>query len=174
MIDFPGGVRYNGGTPVNLMDKESNMEVKLGEHLRSLRRRDGRTQEDLAVALDVTPQAVSRWETGETVPNVDTLKLLSKQFDVSINTILGSPRKLTCQCCGMPMEEDSILSREPDGAINEESCQWCYTDGAFTYPTMESLIDYLSTHFSSEQWPEAAARAYYAKALPKLAHWQGA
>ena len=74
----------------------------------------------------------------------------------------------------MPMEEDSILSREPDGTINEDFCQWCYTDGAFTYPTMESLIDYLSRTFSSEQWPEDAARAYYAEALPKLAHWQGA
>ncbi len=142
--------------------------------IKDLRERAGMTQEALAERLMVTRQAVSRWETGETVPNVDTLKLLSKQFDVSINTILGSPRKLTCQCCGMPMEEDSILSREPDGTINEDFCQWCYTDGAFTYPTMESLIDYLSTHFSSEQWPEESARAYYAKALPKLAHWQGA
>ena len=142
--------------------------------IKDLRERAGMTQEVLAERLMVTRQAVSRWETGETVPNVDTLKLLSKQFDVSINTILGSPRKLTCQCCGMPMEEDSILSREPDGTINEDFCQWCYTDGAFTYPTMESLIDYLSRTFSSEQWPEDAARAYYAEALPKLAHWQGA
>lgn len=142
--------------------------------IKNLRERAGMTQEELAERIMVTRQAVSRWETGETVPNVDTLKLLSRQFDVSINTLLGSPRKLTCQCCGMPMEEDSILSREPDGAINEDYCQWCYTGGAFTYPTMESLIDYLSTHFSSEQWPEAAARAYYAEALPKLAHWKPA
>lgn len=142
--------------------------------IKDLRERAGMTQEELAERIMVTRQAVSRWETGETVPNVDTLKLLSRQFDVSINTLLGSPRKLTCQCCGMPMEEDSILSREPDGAINEDYCQWCYTGGAFTYPTMESLIDYLSTHFSSEQWPEPAARAYYAEALPKLAHWKPA
>lgn len=139
--------------------------------IRELRERAGMTQETLAERLMVTRQAVSRWETGETIPNVDTLKLLSKCFDVSINTLLGSPRKLTCQCCGMPLEEDSILSREPDGTINEDYCQWCYADGAFTYPTMGSLIDYLSTHFSSEQWPEEAARAYYTEALPKLKHW---
>lgn len=35
----------------------------------------------------VTRQAVSRWENGDTVPNTDTLKLLSKEFDVSINTL---------------------------------------------------------------------------------------
>lgn len=139
--------------------------------LRELRERANMTQDALAERLMVTRQAVSRWETGETVPGVETLKLLSKCFDVSINTLLGSPRKLTCQCCGMPMEDDAVLSREPDGTINEEYCQWCYTNGAFAYPTMESLIDYLSKTFSSEQWPEEAARAYYAEALPKLKHW---
>ena len=43
---------------------------------------------------------------GETTPNTDTLKLLSKLFDVSINTLLGSPRELICQCCGMPKLEN--------------------------------------------------------------------
>ena len=44
-----------------------------------------------------------------------TLKLLSKEFDVSINTLLGEPRKLICQCCGMPIDDDSILGRDKDG-----------------------------------------------------------
>ena len=55
------------------------------------------SQEELAEKIYVTRQAVSRWETGETVPNTQTLKLLSELFDVSINTLLGSPRKLVCQ-----------------------------------------------------------------------------
>ena len=90
-----------------------------------LRSQNGLSQDELAEKLFVTRQAVSRWEKGETVPNTETLKLLSKQFDVSINTLLGSPRKLVCQCCGMPLE-DSILSRETDGFFNEEYCKWCY------------------------------------------------
>ena len=89
MIDFPGGVRYNGGTPVNLMDKESNMEVKLGEHLRSLRRRDGRTQEDLAAALDVTPQAVSRWENGSCYPDMALIPSMANYFGVTIDELFG-------------------------------------------------------------------------------------
>ena len=85
--------------------------------LLDLRTRNGLTQEELAQRVFVTRQAVSRWESGETTPNVETLKRLSQVFDVSINTLLGSPRKLICQCCGMPLE-DGILSREPDGTFN--------------------------------------------------------
>ena len=68
--------------------------------LRQLRVQKGLSQDELAEKLYVTRQAVSRWETGETTPNVETLKLLSRFFDVSINTLLGTPRALVCQCCG--------------------------------------------------------------------------
>ena len=71
--------------------------------LKNLREKNNLTQEQLAERVQVTRQAVSRWETGETQPNTDTLKLLSQVFDVSINTLLGSPRQLVCQCCGMPL-----------------------------------------------------------------------
>ena len=66
-----------------------------------LRTKKGLSQDELAEKAYVTRQAVSRWETGETVPNTETLKLLSRFFDVSINTLLGAPRQLICQCCGM-------------------------------------------------------------------------
>ena len=54
-----------------------------------LRTKKGLSQEELAQKVMVTRQAVSRWENGETVPNTETLKLLSKEFDVSINTLLA-------------------------------------------------------------------------------------
>ena len=84
-----------------------------------LRTKLGFSQEELAEKVFVTRQAVSRWENGDTTPNTETLKLLSKLFDVSINTLLGSPRQLICQCCGMPLEDASI-SKETDGFFNEE------------------------------------------------------
>ena len=86
-------------------------------------------------------QAVSRWENGETVPNTETLKLLSKELDVSINTLLGSPRQLVCQCCGMPLEDDSIIGRNNDGTLNEDYSKWCYADGTYTYHNMDELLD---------------------------------
>ena len=102
------------------------METK--DVILELRSKNRFSQEELANKLYVTRQAVSRWETGETIPNIETLKLLSKLFDVSIKTLLGSPRKLICQCCGMPLE-DSSISKETDGTFNEEYCKWCYTEG---------------------------------------------
>ena len=68
---------------------------------------------------------------------------MSKEFGVSINTLLGAPRKLICQCCGMPIDDDSILGRDKDGTLNEEYCKWCYADGTYmyTYNDMDELID---------------------------------
>lgn len=144
------------------------METK--DVLLRLRTDRGLTQEELAKELFVTRQAVSRWESGETVPSTEALKLLSKFFDVSINTLLGSPRQLICQCCGMPLDDTSI-SREPDGTFNEEYCQWCYTDGKFVYATLGELTDFLVAHMSNEQWPPEQARAYFEAQLPNLRHW---
>ena len=129
------------------------------------------SQEELAEKIYVTRQAVSRWETGETVPNTQTLKLLSELFDVSINTLLGSPRKLVCQCCGMPLE-DSNISREPDGAFNEEYCKWCYADGKFVYTDLEQLLDFFTVHMPSGEWTPEQARAYYKTQLSQLNHWK--
>ena len=51
--------------------------------IKTLREQKGLSQEQLADRVMVTRQAVSRWETGETQPSTDTLKLLSKEFDVT-------------------------------------------------------------------------------------------
>ena len=137
----------------------------------SLRAKNGLSQDELAEKVLVTRQAVSRWENGETVPNPDTLKLLSALFDVSINTLLGAPRKLICQCCGMPLE-DSLLSREPDGSFNEDYCKWCYADGQFAYQDLQTLTDFLVEHMSNENWSAEQARAYFEAQLPQLQHWR--
>lgn len=139
--------------------------------LYQLRSRKGLSQDALAEKLHVTRQAISRWETGETTPNIDTLKQLSRLYDVSINTLMGSPRKLICQCCGMPLE-DSILSREQDGTINEDYCQWCYAEGEFVYKDMEPLLAFLCDHMANDQWPADQVRAYLSTMLPTLAHWK--
>lgn len=136
-----------------------------------LRTENGLSQDELAEKVFVTRQAVSRWENGETVPNTDTLKLLSKLFNVSINTLLGSPRQLFCQCCGMPLE-DKIVSREKDGTPNEEYCKWCYAEGSYTYSDMDELIEVCIPHMVKEGFTEKQARDFMKQKLPKLDYWK--
>ena len=146
------------------------MEIR--DALKNLRIKNGLTQEQMAERAMVTRQAVSRWENGETQPNTDTLQILSKAFDVSINTLLGSPRALYCQCCGMPLSEDGFISREPDGSFNEDYCKWCYTDGEFTYPTKSSLVDFMVAHMPNpDQTPDAERRKLFDEQLSQLKHW---
>ena len=141
------------------------------EVLYELRIKNGLSQDELAEKVFVTRQAVSRWENGETVPNTETLKLLSKLFGVSINTLLGAPRKLICQCCGMPLE-DELIGRNQDGTLNEDYCKWCYADGEYTYSDMDELIDVCIPHMVKEGFSEEQARAYMKEMLPKLDYWK--
>lgn len=145
------------------------METK--DVILQLRIQNKLSQDELASRLYVTRQAVSRWETGETIPNTETLKLLSKFFDVSINTLLGSPRKLICQCCGMPLD-DSSISKESDGFFNEDYCKWCYNDGIYVYTDLEELTDFLVGHMSNENWPAEKAREFFEDQLSKLNYWR--
>ena len=139
--------------------------------LYELRTKNGLSQDALAEKIFVTRQAVSRWETGETVPNTETLKLLSGLFGVSINTLLGAPRKLICQCCGMPLE-DQLISREKDGSLNESYCKWCYADGQYMYHDMDDLIEVCVRNMANDEHPADAVRSYLNETLPKLDYWK--
>ena len=145
------------------------METK--EILYELRTKNGLSQDALAEKIFVTRQAVSRWENGETVPNTETLKLLSKLFGVSINTLLGTPQKLICQCCGMPLEDD-IISKEKDGSFNENYCQWCYADGEYMYSDMDELIEVCIKNMTDSHHSEQEVRSYLKELLPRLDYWK--
>ena len=85
---------------------------------------------------------------------------------------MGSPRQLICQCCGMPLE-DETTAREPDGSLNEDYCKWCYTDGKFVYQSREALLDYLLQNMPNpEHLGEAERRAQYDAYLLQLKHWR--
>ena len=147
--------------------------METSEILKSLREQRSLTQEQLAQTLSVTRQAVSRWETGATLPDTDTLKALSKLYDVSINTLLGAPRQLFCQCCGMPLSEDGYISREPDGEFNEDYCKWCYTGGEFVYSSKAQLIDFLIQHMPNPTGlADEERRAQMDAQLSQLKHWK--
>lgn len=63
--------------------------MKLEEKLANLRREKGLTQLELAEAVHVTRQAVSRWEVGASVPTTENLAALSRLYGVSVDELLG-------------------------------------------------------------------------------------
>ena len=65
------------------------MQLDLGQKIRELRRRDGRTQENLADALGVTSQAVSRWEANGGYPDMQMIPAIANYFHISIDELFG-------------------------------------------------------------------------------------
>lgn len=70
--------------------------MNLADSIARLRKRAGLTQAQLADALNMTPAAVSKWETGAANPDLDTLIALSDYFRVTVDELLGHiPKKHT-------------------------------------------------------------------------------
>lgn len=67
-------------------------QIKTGKFIAGLRREKGITQEELGSRLGVTNKTVSRWENGNYMPDVETLRLLSKEFGVSMEELLDGER----------------------------------------------------------------------------------
>ena len=68
--------------------------MKLEEKLTCLRQKKGLSQMELAETLDVSRQAVSKWEMGETRPTTENLKRLSQLYGVPMDTLLDDGRSL--------------------------------------------------------------------------------
>lgn len=67
--------------------------MKLEEKLISLRKKQGLTQQELARKLEVSRQAVSKWEVGLAVPNTDNLKILSDLYNVPVDYLLNDEQE---------------------------------------------------------------------------------
>ena len=68
------------------------MNIKIGEKIKQLRKRDGRKQEELATVLGVSPQAVSRWEANGGYPDIELLPAIANYFNISIDELFGYSR----------------------------------------------------------------------------------
>ena len=63
--------------------------MKFNENLKYLRKQYGLTQEQLAEQLNVSRQAITKWESGQSLPDIENLKEISYIFSVSIDSLIG-------------------------------------------------------------------------------------
>lgn len=67
--------------------------MSLGNKIFELRKKKGLSQEQLGEKVDVTRQTISNWELGETAPNPEQLKLLSKALNISVDELIDNDMK---------------------------------------------------------------------------------
>lgn len=106
--------------------------MSLGNIIAKIRAEKGLTQEQMARDLFVTRQAVSRWETSETSPGVDMVKLICVTYSIPLERFFEMPLDYYCQCCSMPIPDEALHGTEADGSKSDHYCKWCYQDGDFT------------------------------------------
>lgn len=68
------------------------MNSKLHDRLKKLRQESGYSQQQLADKLNISRQAISKWENGKAIPDIENLQLLCEIYDVSLDTMFGNEK----------------------------------------------------------------------------------
>jgi hypothetical protein len=79
-----------------------------------------------------------------------------------------------CQSCGMPLTEEGQLGTNADGSRNQDYCNYCWKEGAFTWPqaTMEQMIDHCAPMMAQSGFTQEA-RQRMRQWFPTLKRWAG-
>lgn len=111
---------------------------EMGERIRAERTRLGLTQVDLAAALQVGPQAVSKWERGENAPDVATLPALAELLGVSTDRLLGAVYrdKRTIEATVVFADMESFS----EAAEGREAADLAIMLNTFFYPLTERIV----------------------------------
>jgi len=156
--------------------KAEAAQMNLALKIQDVRRSSGLSQGKFASKLFVTRQAVSRWETGETTPTIDTLKNMFEFFNVNPSHFFEVLP--ICQSCSMPLQNPEDLGQNLDKSVNLDYCKYCFVDGTLEKASsIEEIIEYsiaaMKEHnYFTEEFTEADERAHLIKTLPTLKRWK--
>ena len=98
------------------MDDEK-LKYQIGANIAAYRKRSGMTQAGLAEKLNYSDKAVSKWERGESIPDVLTLVHLSEQFDITVNDLLVDPNELP----GNPGTLEKAMTQVSEKALKRKA-----------------------------------------------------
>ena len=99
------------------MDTEK-LKLQIGTNIASHRKKNGLTQAGLAERLNYSDKAVSKWERGESVPDVITLVQLAEQFEISVEDLLSDPNALPA---GTPGSLEKAMSQVSERALRRKA-----------------------------------------------------
>lgn len=132
------------------------MQVKIGTKIKELRKRDGRKQEDLANALGVTCQAVSRWEANGGYPDMEMIPAIANYFNVSIDELFGYSKDRE--------EKLKRILEKAEKAINEHGdmteCVEMLRAAAEEFPSEPKVYMDLGFALDLFGWKKHGARSY--------------
>lgn len=128
------------------------MHLSLGMKIREFRHRDGRTQESLADAIGVTPQAVSRWEQGGSYPDMELLPSIANYFSVTIDELFGysNDREKRIDAIIQQIDACNIKARSDDDWV--DGCLAVLREGLAEFPQNERLLITLADTLSEAGW----------------------
>lgn len=126
--------------------------IKLGERIKELRLRDGRTQEALAGKLGVTAQAISRWEKGICYPDMDLVPSIANCFGVTIDELFGyrNDRERRIDAILETVDGYGIRGRADDEWV--DPCLKILREGLLEFPGNEKLMLALCDTLSEAGW----------------------
>ena len=128
------------------------MQLKLNERIRALRQKSGRTQEDLAGILGVSPQAVSRWEMGGGYPDTETLPRLANCFGVSLDELFGFDGDRDRRVRELLDRVDRMSWKNEYDDVNLDECAALLREGLAEFPGEERLTMALAGVLSRMGW----------------------
>ncbi|MBQ9975144.1 MAG: helix-turn-helix transcriptional regulator [Clostridia bacterium] len=137
------------------------MKLTLGEKIKELRKRDSRTQDELAYALGITPQAISRWENDGSYPDMEIIPAIANYFNISIDELFGyeNNRERKIEAIIRKVKEYDIGHRD-DGSWVEE-CISILRDGLAEFPNNERLLITLADTLWEAGWRRHHGWQYY-------------
>lgn len=137
------------------------MTLQLGEKIKSLRKRDGRTQEELAGALGITCQAVSRWEACAASPDMELIPPIANFFGITIDELFGyeCERDKKVEAIIARVDAYGIKSRGDDRWVDE--CTAILREGLAEFPQNEKLMIALADTLSEAGWRRHKEWLYY-------------
>lgn len=116
------------------------MQLDLGQKIRELRRRDGRTQEALAESIGVTSQAVSRWEANGGYPDMEMIPSIANYFGVSIDELFGYNNERSKKIDELATKIDHMNRQNNGEDINIDECISLARNALIEFPGNEKIM----------------------------------